>query len=138
MKRIAAIVLFALASFGLVNHASAEDHEARVTIPFDFTFGRLLLPAGTYTITSPNQITVVLNNGKQSAAALRSAVAQEDHSGVDKLVFSKYGDQYFLRQILCSSSHLNLEFPASRAEKQAQLNRAGLSGKDRILLALNN
>jgi hypothetical protein len=86
MKRFAAIVLFGLASLGMVNRASAEDHEARVTIPFDFSFGRMLLPAGTYTITSPNQITVVLNNGKQSAAVLRSAVAEEDHSGVNKLV----------------------------------------------------
>ena len=138
MKRFAAIVLFGLASLGMVNRASAEDHEARVTIPFDFSFGRMLLPAGTYTITSPNQITVVLNNGKQSAAVLRSAVAEEDHSGVNKLVFNKYGDQYFLRVILCSTSHLNLAFPPSKAEKQAQLKRAGLDGNNRILLALNN
>jgi hypothetical protein len=138
MKRFAAILLFGLASLGMVNRATAEDREARVTIPFDFTFGRMLLPAGTYTITSPNQISVVLNNGKQSAAALRSSVAEEDHSGADRLVFSKYGDRYFLRVILCSTSHLNLEFPASKAEKQAQLNRAGFDRNDRILLALNN
>jgi hypothetical protein len=138
MKRFAAIVLLGLATLGMVNRATAEDHQARVTIPFDFSFGRMLLPAGTYTITSPNQITVVLNNGIRSAAVLRSAVAEEDHSGIDKLVFHKFGDQYFLRVILCSTSHLNLEFPASKAEKQAQLNRAGLDKNDRILLALNN
>jgi len=137
MKRIAALVVFALATLGIVSSAKAQDQQIRVTIPFDFTFGRVLLPAGDYTINSPNQITVVIDNGKQNVAVLRSALADDDQTGVDKLVFQKYGDQYFLRQILCSTVHLNLQFPASKLEKKAQLQQATLERNDRVFIALN-
>ena len=137
MKCIAALVVFALATLGVVNSAKAQNHEIRVTIPFDFTFGRVLLPAGDYTINSPNQITVVVDNGKQNAAVLRSAPADDDRTGVDKLVFQRYGNQYFLRQIRCSTVHLNLQFPASKPEKKAQLQQAAVKRNDRVFIALN-
>lgn len=138
MKRIIAMAIFGLAILGISNRATAEDREIRVTIPFDFTFGRALLPAGTYIITSPTQIAVVLDNRKQSVAVLRSTPGEDDHSGIDKLVFNKYGDQYFLHVVLCTTIHLSSEFPVSKAEKKAQLHRASLDRGDRVLLALHN
>jgi hypothetical protein len=138
MKRIAAFVVFALVSLGMVSSARAQDHQVRVAIPFDFTFGRVLLPAGTYTISWPSQVAVVLDNGKQSAAVLRSAPAEDDSSRADKVIFNKYGDQYFLREVLCSTVHMNAEFPASKMEKKAQHQKASLNDPDRVLIALNN
>jgi hypothetical protein len=138
MKRIAAMALFALVSLGMVSSARAQDHPVRVAIPFDFTFGRVLLPAGTYTISSPTQVAIVLDNGKQSVAVLRSAPAEDDSSRADKAIFNKYGDQHFLREILCSTAHMNVEFPASKMEKKAQIQKASLNNPDRVLLALNN
>jgi hypothetical protein len=36
-------------------------------------------------------------------------------------VFDKYGDQYFLHEVLCPSVHsLNLDITASKAEKKAR------------------
>ena len=52
MKRITAIValLAAASTIGLGN-AFAQGNAVRATMPFDFTVGNKVLPAGTYTIT---------------------------------------------------------------------------------------
>jgi hypothetical protein len=141
MKRIIAIALFALASLVTVGNASAQS-QIRATIPFDFTAGRAVLPAGTYTISSGNRIAVVIQNGTQHATVLRSTIADEDPSMKNRLVFNKYGDQYFLREILCPSSHLNLELPATKMEENARTHRASLDqdkqNEDKqVLVALN-
>ena len=50
MKHIFATVLLAAACLMAHTGASAQDM-MQATIPFDFTVGQKLLPAGTYTIT---------------------------------------------------------------------------------------
>jgi|SRR5580704_11093746 hypothetical protein len=137
MKRIIAIALFALAGLVMAGTASAQSYEVRANIPFDFTAGRVFLPAGTYTITSDDRITVVIQNGTQHATILRSAVADEDRSRNNRLVFNKYGDQYFLREILCPSIHLNLELHASKMEDKARLQRAHVNEDKQVFVALN-
>lgn len=137
MKRIVAIALFVLASLVMAGNASAQSHKIRANIPFDFSVGRAFLPAGTYTITSDDGITVVVQNGNWHAIIFRSAVADEDRSKNNRLVFNKYGDQYFLREILCQSIHLNLELPASKMEDKARLQRASLNQDKQVFIALN-
>ena len=50
MKRITAIALFAIASFAVADKSFAQGPTVQATVPFDFTVGNKLLPAGTYTI----------------------------------------------------------------------------------------
>ena len=52
MKRIASIALFALVSFVTVGFASAQERAVKADVPFDFTVGNKLVPAGTYTISA--------------------------------------------------------------------------------------
>jgi hypothetical protein len=52
------------------------------------------------------------------------------------LVFIKYGDQYFLHEILCSSGAMNLQLPTSKVEKRVQTQEASLSSGNQILVAL--
>jgi hypothetical protein len=54
MKRITAIAIAALASLVTAGSAVAQGHAVKATIPFDFAVGNSHLPAGTYTITSPD------------------------------------------------------------------------------------
>ena len=137
MKRIIAIVFLALASLSTVRSAIGQVHTVRATIPFDFRADGTLLPAGTYTITSQDLIAVLINNGKQNATILSKDPANDDRSEYDKLIFNRYGDQYFLSKILCSYAHMNLEFPVSKIEKDARLRETNLQGKAQTLVALN-
>jgi hypothetical protein len=137
MKRIIAIIVFALATLVTVPGAIAQDHRIRVTVPFNFNVDGTPLPAGTYTITSEDLLSIHIQNGKQSITVLRSAPAEDNASEHDKLVFNRYGNQYFLSKILCSYAFMNLEMPVSKIEKMARLQEANPRGNIHAFLALN-
>ena len=56
-----------------------------------------------------------------------------------KLVFHKYGNQYFLSQICYADSSTKVQFSTSKAEKRArtQINEAGLRVNNDVMIALN-
>jgi hypothetical protein len=128
-----------LASFATVGTASAQDHTARATVPFGFNVGDKWVPAGTYTITKEARDNFISLRDKDSSVALLSVVQPDSRRLNDgKLVFTKYGDQYFLHEILCSSCGMNLVFPGSKHEKFARAHQevAGPSGPTDVYLAL--
>lgn len=141
MKHITAIAIAVclLASFAVVGTVSAQDHGARATVPFSFNVGNKWLPAGTYTLTSdtgsPNVIRI---RNRDSEIAMLSLV-QSDSRRLNRgsLVFTKYGEHYFLHEILCSSCGMNIAFPDSRHEKLARTRlHAGLLTPTDVYLAL--
>ena len=139
MKRITTMLLFTLAVFAAVGNVSAQDHAVTANVPFNFTVATKLLPSGSYTITSdiasPN--VVLIRDGEQHIAILSMVHADGKDSKKNVLVFNKYGDQYFLHEILSSSSGINLELPASKLEKKVQHQEARLQGDGvQILVAL--
>ena len=56
-------------------------------------------------------------------------------ANLSRLVFNKYGDQYFLREIQCPSIALNVEIPRSKQEKQVRAQMAWL-GPEQTLVGL--
>ena len=52
-----------------------------------------------------------------------------------KLVFNKYGDQYFLSEILCDSAEMNMAIPPSKLEKRTQLQNARLNTSTQTFVA---
>jgi len=141
MKSITAIA-FAVclfASFAVVGTVSAQDHAARATVPFGFNVGDKWVPAGTYTITSESRSNLIAIRDKDSSIALWSLVQPDSRRlNEGKLVFTKYGDQYFLHEILCSSCGMNLALPGSKREKlaRARQEEAGLLNSTDVYLAL--
>jgi hypothetical protein len=142
MKSIT-VVAFAvclLASFAVVGTVSAQDHAARATIPFGFNVGDKWVPAGTYTISSTSEVrsNVISIRDKDGSIALWSLVQPDSRRlNADKLVFTKYGDQYFLHEILCSSCGMNVVLPGSKHEKLARRHEeAGLLSPTDVYLAL--
>ncbi len=142
MKRIAAIALFVAAILIGAGSASAqEDHVANATIPFNFSVSKSVLPAGNYTIgldsTMPNVL--IINDWEKGVHALAMGVADPNEAGsAAKLVFHKYGDRYFLSDILYSDSSSMVHFPTTNAEKRvrAQSEEAGLRVNNNVTLAL--
>jgi hypothetical protein len=52
--------------------------------------------------------------------------------GVGKLIFAKYGNQYFLREVLCSGLSMNMEIPKSTLEKQVRMQEAQLPHSETV------
>ena len=100
MKRITPTALFTLAvlvTAALVpgTGAMAQGRAVRATVPFDFTIGDKLLPAGTYEIWSPSTGTIEVQNRDKHVAMLTTTTYDSHESRNSTLVFDKYGDQYF-------------------------------------------
>ena len=102
MKRITAIALFTIASFFIADRRLAQSDAVQATVPFDFTVGSKLLPPATFTITSVSNNVIEIQDREKhvSILALRHPDSKKSEQG-GKLVFDKYGEQYFLREILC-------------------------------------
>jgi hypothetical protein len=142
MKRIAAIALFVAATFITAGSALAQDHRVKATVPFNFTVNGSWLPAGNYTIgsdsTSPNML--IITDREKSVHILAMGLTDSNSpSKSSKLVFHKYGNQYFLSQICYADTSTKVQFSTSKAEKRArtQINEAGLRVNNDVMIALN-
>lgn len=105
MKKRACISVLALsliASILTVAPASAKlTNGMRAQIPFDFQVGNVSMSAGKYTVNSITQSDSALLirsvGGNASAITLTNAMTAKVNSRERaRLVFHKYGDQYFL------------------------------------------
>jgi hypothetical protein len=141
MKRITSITsiaLFALVSLVTVGSISAQERAVKANVPFDFTVGDKLLPAGTYMISTENANVIKIQSSDRRVAILSTTTSDGKESKTAELVFNKYGDQYFLHEILCSSADMNMAVPASKQEKRARTQEASLSNSgQQVYLALN-
>ena len=138
MTRITNIAVCVLASLAAVGNTSAQDHAARVTVPFGFFVGSTWVPAGTYTMTSESRSPniVAIRNGDSKVSLISLGQTDGKPSPSNQLVFNKYGDQYFLREIQCSTCGMNVAFPGSKRERRAQALEAIVPAPTQIYLAL--
>jgi hypothetical protein len=137
MKRITAIALLAIANFALAGTSFAQSNGVQAKVPFAFTVGNKSLPAGTYTIRSATPQSIIIRNHDhpgEVALSLANQAGDRSPSG-GKLLFQKYGGQYFLSEILCDSADMNLRIPPSNREKRAQLQQARLNPGSATLVA---
>jgi hypothetical protein len=134
MKRTIAIALFAASSLAAAGNLSAQDHRVKANIPFDFTVNSKVLPAGTYTISSLSPYAVEVRNVKGHIAELSAVHNDDKRSTIPVLVFQRYGNQYFLHEILATNA-LNVAVPPSKRE-QRRLQEATLRESNQTLIAL--
>ncbi len=109
--------LFTLAIAGFAIDAG----KMKANIPFDFTVGKTKLPAGSYTVDSS-----IAQGCLRISAADRSKNLFVNVFGGEtsrkpsqaKLVFRRYGNQYFLWQVWNEGSSTAMHLPKSRAERE--------------------
>jgi hypothetical protein len=128
MKRITAIALLAIANFAVAGTSFAQSRTVQAKVPFDFTVGNKLLPSGMYTVKEESTGLIVIRN-HDKAVGMMSLVRPDDNkaTGGGKLVFHKYGSQYFLSEILCDAADMNVRVPVSKTEKRVQLQEARIA-----------
>lgn len=139
MNRITSIVVYALASLLTSSGAAAQSRTVQATVPFDFTVGNKVLPAGTYRITPINSTAIEIRNRDMPVGAISTSVPDlmtNRASDSGKLVFHYYGHEYFLSQILCPSASMNMDLPTSKRERRAWHREASLEDGHKVFLAL--
>ena len=133
MKRFAAIAFVVLAG-ACTASLQAQSHEVRADVPFNFAVGNQQLPAGHYTFSTLPSYTVVIRNANYQFVILsRTEEAGSVKGYSNRLVFDRYGDHYFLREIRCPSIAMNVELRQSKLEKQISVQRAGLAPETTLL-----
>ena len=110
--------MFVLLAVGMGN-AQLEGPIVNVKIPFNFSIGAQSFAAGEYSLKPSLQHTMLLRDQRGQALAnilwARSVESSEVPSST-KLVFSRYGGQYFLAQILVAGNGIGQELVKSPAE----------------------
>ena len=99
MKKVIAILgIF----FGLASVQAQAPSTVEVKIPFEFSAGKTTLKPGVYTIRRMSGNLVTLRNVENKSSVILNApvnLSSTDIEATERLVFNKYGDQYFLAQI---------------------------------------
>jgi hypothetical protein len=104
--------------------APPANAEVRISIPFDFSVGKVTLPLGTYSVTRTGAAHSLLQlrhkQGKGDAVAMINSIQsnREALSDSHKLVFHRYGNRYFLVQFWIQGSSVGFALPTSEAERQ--------------------
>lgn len=118
-------------------HAQSESSKA-LNIPFDFIVGQKTLPAGEYLVQpnrkdSDNVWLVQSKDGHISALFTTMSVRANEAQEKVKLVFHRYGDQYFLSQIWTVGGNSGRELLVTHREYEVAKN-----GVERQTIVLAN
>ncbi len=90
-------------------------------IPFAFHAGASALPAGTYTITpmgTTNAVIRIMDKDTRESIMLLAPRNKQAAQPESKLVFQRYGDQYFLSQIWTEYDAGGRVLKTSKLEKE--------------------
>lgn len=137
MKNYAGIAL--IACVALVTLATVPSHAQiliKANVPFEFSAGHGMLPAGEYAITQNGiQSVVTLSLGRRGVELmLPKSTEWLDHQDATKLVFHRYGDEYFLAEIWSgldgSVRKLNVN------PRERQMAKAGISPEVAVIYGL--
>jgi hypothetical protein len=101
----------------------AQSQRSKITIPFSFIVGQKTLPAGVYTV-EPNRrdfdkVWLIQSRAADASALFTTMPVRANQTQEEtKLVFHKYGDQYFLSQIWTPGGNTGRELLMPRLERE--------------------
>ena len=107
-----------------VNAQRLSDNSIAVNIPFDFAFGETKLSAGNYSLrrialpSSYDRLVIQSVDGRgDSHIGMTRPNRTSNVQKQSKLVFNRYGDQYFLSQVWIAGSDTGRDLFQSRNER---------------------
>jgi hypothetical protein len=126
MRRIfTAIVATAMLALAISTPASAQlpGTAMRAYVPFDFIVNGKTLPAGTYEVKriteAPEGLLIRNVNNKHDHCMFETeSVQQYGLPRHDEIIFNRYGDSYFLSEVLSGGMETGRRLAPSHAEKQ--------------------
>jgi hypothetical protein len=96
-------------------------HKLIVDVPFDFEVGSTQLHAGEYTVdlaASPGVMMLRSSDGQSNAMILATPAESREASPEAKLVFHRYGGEYFLWQVWDFGATVGRQIPQSAHERE--------------------
>jgi len=99
--RVTAMLAVVVAFTAVSAYGQGRTKRQTFVVPFEFSVGERLLPAGEYTFISEAQIIRIQSkDGKQNVAVLPVSTHLATQSRAEsKLKFKRYGVQYYLSQV---------------------------------------
>jgi hypothetical protein len=114
--------LFAVGFLALAGSLTlgAQSMRLEAKIPFDFRIGEKAMPAGDYTVIHSDGVLRVRNfAGKtKNAMCLVRAAHKVNGEGAAKLVFHRYGNEYFLSAVWQWGGTSGVEVPRTKLERE--------------------
>lgn len=102
-------------------HAQAQERAVRVNVPFAFEEGSSHMKPGVYTIGLQDGNLLSIRGSSNSSFAMVQPEESARPAETGKVVFHRYGNRYFLRQIWIAGDNVHLDCHKSRAEKELQI-----------------
>jgi hypothetical protein len=118
-----------LGSLAVTARAQCSNLTSKANIPFPFNVSQTRLPAGEYTVQclDPEAGVLLIRSIDRKASAaviMTSIIGKAQDQG--KLLFHRYGSQYFFVQAWTLGTQTGLELPMTRAESRTAREWAGI------------
>jgi Tfp pilus assembly protein PilE len=126
------MVVLALAT--AVASANAQSpHRVVADIPFDFSVGYKIMPAGGYTVrtvsTTGNSLMIQTADGRMAAVRLSDETERAKNIPPARLVFHRYGERYFLAEVWNGFDKTGRQLLKSQEESSLGSELARISAK---------
>jgi hypothetical protein len=121
----------------LLTVAGAHAQSAtRANVPFAFKVGTTQMPAGTYNIQNELGTNLVLvRNVRTGTSVVAMGLQEAPSEKTNKLIFHRYGSQYFLTEIVGEKGSQGMVFRATKQEKELQIAQAPTNTGNNIEIA---
>lgn len=120
MKNYAAIALVACVAFVTLTVTTSHAQVLmKVDVPFSFRAGHGTLPAGQYSITRAGiGQSILLSSGRRGVEIMTPASTEGQKVETAKLVFHRYGNEYFLAEVWTNTDDSVRNLAVSQRERQ--------------------
>jgi hypothetical protein len=135
MRILRTAIVAGLVVLGTSAAIDAQTPDTLTNVPFAFNIGTTSFPRDTYRVSRPSSQTGVLtiSSLRHSAIVLSQADGPSDTDNSPRLVFHRYGDHYFLREVRLPGK-LGFTLPATRVEREAAERIAGSTSPELVVV----
>ena len=120
MKRVVVCLVLSILAVLLAAPANAQPLRVHAYVPFEFSVGRTLLPAGDYYVDASMGGGIIrlssAETGRNVMIAAHRGWQQPAGQAIGTLIFHQYGKAYFLSQVINDLSYSSYLIPKSMAE----------------------
>jgi hypothetical protein len=121
MKKQTVFPLLTAVLLMAVGSASAQlggAQEVRANVPFDYKVGNTVMKSGQCSIKPAGTANALAIRSDGSQTMILTREVSSKAAAETKLVFRKYGEQYFLAQIWVQGDETGVQLPKTRFEKE--------------------
>jgi len=120
MKKFIVFLSMATMLVALGAPLSAQSLTLKANVPFEFTVSGQSMPAGEYTVAPLTFGSAAISISSVNSGVLATVIRGDSgRTGESKLIFHRYGDQYFLARIVNGDRATAMVLPVSRNEKES-------------------